>query len=293
MIFVDIGAEVWYIGVNYTYPEEIMELGEKIKAARLEAGLSQRQLCGDMITRNMLSLIESGRARPSMDTLTFLAAQLGKPIGFFLESEAVTSPNQAVMDTANAAYAAQAYRSCLEALEAYKVPDSIFDDARYLLGALAAMKLAEHAIAEGKLPYAGALLDKAKLWGEESVYWCDALKRQQILLSFMADPTRAEALVSQLPEDNRELVLRARAALEAQDAGGCARILDAAEAKDAPWYLLRGLASLELGEFAGAAACLREAEQAYPQQCVPALERCYRELGDFQRAYEYACKQKN
>ena len=34
-----------------------MELGQKIRAARLEAGLSQRELCGDIITRNMLSLI--------------------------------------------------------------------------------------------------------------------------------------------------------------------------------------------------------------------------------------------
>ena len=32
-----------------------MELGEKLKQARLEAGLSQRQLCGEEITRNMLS----------------------------------------------------------------------------------------------------------------------------------------------------------------------------------------------------------------------------------------------
>ena len=53
-----------------------MELGEKLRLARLEAGLSQRQLCGDRISRNMLSLIEHGSARPSMDTLRFLAQRL-------------------------------------------------------------------------------------------------------------------------------------------------------------------------------------------------------------------------
>ena len=57
-----------------------MELGQRLKAARLEMGLSQRQLCGDVITRNMLSQIENGSARPSMDTLRYLAAQLGRPI---------------------------------------------------------------------------------------------------------------------------------------------------------------------------------------------------------------------
>ena len=70
-----------------------MELGKRIRQARLEAGLSQRQLCGEQITRNMLSQIENGSARPSMDTLRYLAAQLGKPIGYFLEEQAVTSPN--------------------------------------------------------------------------------------------------------------------------------------------------------------------------------------------------------
>ena len=68
-----------------------MELGEKIRCARQEAGLSQRQLCGSEITRNMLSLIENGSAKPSMKTLQYLAARLGKNVSFFLEETAVLS----------------------------------------------------------------------------------------------------------------------------------------------------------------------------------------------------------
>ena len=83
-----------------------MELGQRIKAARLEAGLSQRQLCGDTITRNMLSLIESGRARPSMDTLCYFATKLQKPVGYFLEEQAVLSPNQQAMASARNAQVA-------------------------------------------------------------------------------------------------------------------------------------------------------------------------------------------
>ena len=77
-----------------------MELGARLRQARQEAGLSQRQLCQDTITRNMLSQIENGSARPSMDTLQILAARLGKPIGYFLEEEAVLSPNHALMEQA-------------------------------------------------------------------------------------------------------------------------------------------------------------------------------------------------
>ena len=54
-----------------------MELGQRLRQARQAAGLSQRQLCGDTITRNMLSQIENGTARPSMQTLEILAERLG------------------------------------------------------------------------------------------------------------------------------------------------------------------------------------------------------------------------
>lgn len=62
-----------------------MELGEKLRKARKAAGLSQRQLCGDAITRNMLSQIEHGTAKPSMGTLQYLASRLQKPVSYFLE----------------------------------------------------------------------------------------------------------------------------------------------------------------------------------------------------------------
>ena len=79
---------------------EIMELGKRLKAARLEAGLSQRQLCGEVITRNMLSQIENGAARPSMDTLLYLADRLGKPVAYFLDEDPVVTPNRGIMERA-------------------------------------------------------------------------------------------------------------------------------------------------------------------------------------------------
>ena len=86
-----------------------MHLGEKLRLARQEAGLSQRELCGDRITRNMLSQIENGSASPSVSTLRFLAQRLGKPVSFFLEEETVTSPSQAVMQKARQAFEEKKY----------------------------------------------------------------------------------------------------------------------------------------------------------------------------------------
>lgn len=91
-----------------------MELGEKILQARLAAGLSQRQLCGDTITRNMLSLIEHGSARPSMGTLKILAARLGKPLSYFLDDQAA--------DTAAAAEGLHFLMQAEEAIRQEKFP---------------------------------------------------------------------------------------------------------------------------------------------------------------------------
>ena len=97
-----------------------MELGEKLRLARAEAGLSQRQLCEGIITRNMLSQIEHGTANPSMDTLKQLAARLGKPVSFFLEETAVLSPNQAIMARARELYDAGEYSRAASTLEGYR-----------------------------------------------------------------------------------------------------------------------------------------------------------------------------
>ncbi len=109
-----------------------MELGQRLKQTRLEAGLSQRQLCGDQLTRNMLSLIENGAAHPSMDTLLYLAGRLGKPVSFFLEEESV-SPNQHRIAAARAAFSQGDPGAAMEILSAYEGPDPVFDAERHLL----------------------------------------------------------------------------------------------------------------------------------------------------------------
>ena len=139
-----------------------MELGEKLRQARLEAGLSQRQLCGGHLTRNMLSLIENGNARPSMDTLKYLASRLGKPVSYFLEEDAVTSPNQGVMEFARRLYDAGEYAEAALVLEAYQRGDPIFDREESLLRKLTLLAQAEQAIEEKREPYALELLEKAK-----------------------------------------------------------------------------------------------------------------------------------
>ena len=268
-----------------------MELGEKLRAARLNAGLSQRELCGDVITRNMLSQIENGSARPSMDTLRYLAGRLGKPISFFLEDQAVTSPNQQTMAQARAAYRSGEYSQAQEYLNQYKSPDPVFDWEFHLLQALCLLELAKQAAAEARRPYAEELLRQAARSGSETPYYPPAMERERLLL--LAEVSPAPAVEAALPPDDRELLLRAEAALARKEPARCSAYLDAAQDRDRPrWHLLRGEAEFAQADYSAAAAHFLRAEEAYPVQTVPRLEACYRELGDFKKAYEYACKQK-
>ncbi len=57
-----------------------IELGRKIKEARLAKKMTQSDVAGDFITRNMLSQIESGAANPSLKTLEYLTSVLDIPI---------------------------------------------------------------------------------------------------------------------------------------------------------------------------------------------------------------------
>lgn len=262
-----------------------MELGEKLRQARLEAGLSQRQLCGDSITRNMLSLIEHGAAKPSMDTLKLLAARLEKPVSFFLEEDALASPNQTAMETARKRFDAGDYAAAVSALEAYRMPDPVYDREQALLLALSFLELAEQAIGEGRYPYALELLDRANI---ETVYCGKALSRRRLLL---LGRIPGQKVSHRLPSLDKELLLRAREAFADGGKKRAKSLLEAAQEQEDPqWNLLRGRVYLDEGKYREAARCLHIAEAQNPKETAPLLERCYRELQDYKRAYEYACK---
>lgn len=267
-----------------------MTLGALLKQARLEAGLSQRQLCGEVITRNMLSQIENGSARPSMETLRYLSARLGKPVSYFLEEQTVTSPNQPRIARAREALVAGAFREALDALSQWQEPDPVFEAERRYLEALAAIRQSENALAEGRLGYARELLDRAKAAGERTPYYTGALERHRLSLCYRVRPENAPALAEQLPPAPWETLLRAEAALREDDPIRCLCALDSAPSREPRWQLLKGEAFFRTGQYRAAAEHFALAEEAFPEEAVRSLEACFRELEDYKMAYHYACK---
>lgn len=268
-----------------------MTLGEKIKQARLEAGLSQRQLCGEEVTRNMLSLIENGSARPSMNTLSYFAARLGKPISYFLEEDAVYSPNQELMSQARQAIFGCNGQEAARLLSSFRMPDPVFETEAQLLLRLATLQQAQEALAAGQSPYAVQLLEG--LGTITDGYCAGALERERLLLLGNAAPRRRKEVCDLLPTLDPELLLRARVALDTGELDRCTALLEAAQDSESPlWNFLRAELYLTKGQYAAAAKCFHKAEDLWPERCAPRLELCYRELGDFQQAYAYACKQR-
>lgn len=96
------------------------QLGQRIKDRRKKLGMTQSQLCGDYMTRNMLSRIETGDANPSLDTLMFISRKLKMPPSYFLcrdaKEEAEYSKIVKIKD-ARRTLATGQYKKCLDICE--------------------------------------------------------------------------------------------------------------------------------------------------------------------------------
>lgn len=79
-----------YVNIIYVKGERRMNtqnIGKIIKNARLAKKMTQSEVVGDFITRNMLSQIESGAAMPSVKTLEYLCGVLDIQLDSFNDNE--------------------------------------------------------------------------------------------------------------------------------------------------------------------------------------------------------------
>src|SRR2546430_3103244 len=64
-----------------------------VKQARQEAGLSLGQVARDDISRTAIYFVETGKAKPSRETLELIAERTGRPVDFFLEVDSEQRTN--------------------------------------------------------------------------------------------------------------------------------------------------------------------------------------------------------
>ncbi len=130
-----------------------VELGKRIKEARLARKMTQSDVVGDFITRNMLSQIESGNATPSVKTLTYLAKVLQLPVNYLLPDELETpdEPNSPAIEEFDAlvkmksAFGRGNYSGAVEAALPYANSGSVIYDEACAVLAMSYMELARTA----------------------------------------------------------------------------------------------------------------------------------------------------
>ena len=255
-----------------------MTIGQRILTARQEAGLSQRQLAGENITRNMLSAIEHDKAKPSLDTLQYLSGVLSKPVGWFLGENAPVVAGYDLLIQARQAYDSRQYRECINLVE--QIPDGeVLNREVSLLRMLATLALAEQCMADGRMPYARKLLEEPM--GENCPYFTRELENRLMVLRVRA------GLSGAIPEEET-MILRGQQALNEKRYTDARRYLDALDDRNDQWYYLMGEALFGLEEYAPAAECFHKAEQTMPQAVRRKLQLCYAALKIFEKAYYYA-----
>lgn len=109
---------------------EILTLGEKIKAKRKEMNMTLKDLAEDRVTPGQISLVESGKSKPSIDLLEYLAEKLNTDVEYFLESEEKQATRicefyaniaEAAVNAENALRAKEAIEKGIHYAEKYKL----------------------------------------------------------------------------------------------------------------------------------------------------------------------------
>ena len=118
-----------------------MNLGEKLKQLRRLRGVTQKELAGDFLTRNMLSQIERGVAMPSYATIALLSKKLRVDPTYFFESSFSLEHYEilSALPQIKRCFSEGQYSLCLRLAEPFREIDSdellwILSSASYHLG---------------------------------------------------------------------------------------------------------------------------------------------------------------
>ena len=146
-----------------------MKIGEKIKKLRTEKMMTQSEVTGGVITRNMLSCIENGSAQPSLPTLLHIANKLHVSAGYLLaddEEEKLYMKMEELVNIKNA-YLSDNIRICRDMCRKTLLS---YDDEVKLIHAECALTLGVEAFDYGRLKDACKYFDESLEAASETIY---------------------------------------------------------------------------------------------------------------------------
>lgn len=289
-----------------------MNLGEKIKNARLERHMTQKDVVGDYITRNMLSKIENGSATPSVKTLEYLAGALGLPAGYFMTESNGDELTPGSISDARAQFKQGNFDACVQLLEALDMEGGYRDEAMLLM-ARAKIDLSKKAMAEGRYEEAIRLAQEAISHNDESLYVSTAFRTEALLLiarctmelegDFLKAMDDYQASYQDQGLGEFYHLTMAEYYIGQGDLASAKKEMDSilrlSEASKPAYLMLQGNMDLKDSQYEQAAKQLEKAEQLarttgsnyFMSSLYAMLEQCYREMEDFKKAYHYASMQ--
>ena len=281
-----------------------MDIGKKIRELRIAKLMTQAELAGTHITRNMLSCIENGTAQPSISTVVYLASRLNVPAGFLLaeESDELLYRKMNSITNIKRAYIAGDWLGC-RSLCLSGCPEP--DDEISLLLAECDAEIAAEEFFSGRLRSSCRFFDEALKYAERTVYRTEHITARAALYFGYMQRISATLSSDVLDEDATVMLsdtgpfARYVAALESLDQGAhltAEAYLEACSEENFFSEHIRTRLLMQKGQYKEAMSrllTLLRSEQTplneiglYEVLCE--LEICCRETGDYKGAYEYA-----
>lgn len=143
-------------------------IGERIKSIRQQKMMTQRELCGSIITRNMLSCIENGTANPSIKTLEYIAERLNVPAGILISEDEgnFNLKKTSSIDNIRQAYKNGSYLICIDICKSLGETD----DEISMIMSHAYLGCARSAFNEGNLKSMCDYIDEALSYTQKTMY---------------------------------------------------------------------------------------------------------------------------
>lgn len=296
-----------------------LSLGQKVKVARVKGQLTQKELAGDFITRNMLSQIENDVATPSLRTLEYIAGVLQLPVSYFIDQQMEKVPEGELINEIMDHYDQGLFQVCIDKLDYYFEihPQSVskpFLKNIYInccLQAAKNAKLSEDYL-KCKLLYEKILVYESDLKFEEdtilyNIYseLSEANAQMDTVADSKAYDEKASSIVNKMVanqiiqsmyiafvEGKYDMVIKRMSSLEVKDLdnynkGRYFMMIGSAYYykefyKDAILFLEKAIPYYQMGTYNSIITMIYED-----------LSKCYSNLDDYKKAYEYLNKSKN
>ena len=286
-----------------------MDIGTKIKELRTAKCMTQSQLAGNYMTRNMLSRIENGAVKPSLSTTVYISERLKVPVGYLLTEgdDELIYKKIYYMDNIKRAFKDRNYKICRDLCLSTKCND---DEICFILSCCDA-GIAKEEFFFGRLRSAVKFFEEAIEYDSKTFYSNGFIKSEAAVYMKFLHRISPMLLIDATDIDEYDIIFpndymcRYMMALEKLDSENDSIIKHMLEnyfySQETPLAVhIQARYAMKNSDYQSAQTLLIRILNMQERIADPILysvfldlEICSREMGDFKGAYEYSADKVN